>query len=218
MCPSAPTISSLTDDAAPFSHRPCLGRSGLGRSNVAVVTPYVFPPSLESGLSLSNRTSPRPDPSYASSCTWKRTISPRMTVAVTLPSLLTMSCVCATLHSKWTADSAMRGGATTIEGSGVSPESSISFSSGSQFPHVWFADSTNQSLMMFTTNSPVASTFAYVSLSTPPGLRHTDTAMVGGSCAIAPQYENGATFPVPSALSDDTRAMGRGTIDDITSG
>ena len=51
------------------------------------------------------------------------------------------------------ADSCTLGGATCTLDTGVSPAAAISSTSGGKLPHVWFALSTNQSLMMATTNS-----------------------------------------------------------------
>lgn len=57
------------------------------------------------------------------------------------------------LHSMLTADSFTLGGVTTVDGTGVRPLTAISSTSGGKFPQVWFAASTNHSLMIDTTNS-----------------------------------------------------------------
>eukprot|EP00240_Pyramimonas_obovata_P010354 CAMPEP_0118928200 /NCGR_PEP_ID=MMETSP1169-20130426/5508_1 /TAXON_ID=36882 /ORGANISM="Pyramimonas obovata, Strain CCMP722" /LENGTH=80 /DNA_ID=CAMNT_0006870123 /DNA_START=468 /DNA_END=710 /DNA_ORIENTATION=+ len=79
---------------------------------------------------------------------WKQTTSATTIVVVTLPAALAWSCSSRTLHSKCTPDSAHRGGATSVEGTGVSPESLNSSSSEGKLPQVWLAASTNHSLMM----------------------------------------------------------------------
>eukprot|EP00959_Pyramimonas_sp_CCMP1952_P139880 2927256-Pyramimonas_sp.AAC.1 len=51
-----------------------------------------------------------------------------------------------------------------------------------------------------------------------PRPRHTEKAINGGSCPIAPLYEKGARFTTPSDDIVDTSAIGRGTYDEIING
>eukprot|EP00403_Amphidinium_massartii_P041547 CAMPEP_0178437622 /NCGR_PEP_ID=MMETSP0689_2-20121128/35109_1 /TAXON_ID=160604 /ORGANISM="Amphidinium massartii, Strain CS-259" /LENGTH=82 /DNA_ID=CAMNT_0020059873 /DNA_START=296 /DNA_END=544 /DNA_ORIENTATION=+ len=76
--------------------------------------------------------------------------------------------------------SCTRGGFTIEEATFVRPARSNSSSSGGKLPHVWLAASTHQSLITWTTHSPLSSTLDVVSFSTPPGFRHVEKKIVGG--------------------------------------
>ena len=78
---------------------------------------------------------------------------------------------------------------------------------------VVFMRSARSSLTMFTTNSPVSSTFRSVSLRSPLwGLRPGAKQMVGGRVVTPVKNENGARFAIPSGEIVDTQAIGRGTM------
>src|ERR1051325_8609651 len=118
------------------------------------------------------------------------------------------------LHSMLTRDSFTRAGFTRSLGTGVSPESANSSTSGGYSPEHAFIFSAKSSLTMFTTNSPVASIFTSVSFlgRSPPRIMG-QKQITGGFALITVKKLKGARLRTPCALNVETKAIGRGRID-----
>src|SRR3974377_1939388 len=119
------------------------------------------------------------------------------------------------LHSMFTGDSLTRAGFTRVLGTGVRPEMANSSTPCGYSPDVIFLFSAISSGTMLITNSPVARTFASVSLggSRTPEANET----TGGLAHTALKKLKGARLRTPSGEMVETNAIGRGTMEPIRS-
>lgn len=115
-------------------------------------------------------------------------------------------------HSIATGDSATRGGVTVSLGSAVNPISANSSTSDGNTADVAFTFSISSADARFTTNSPVASTFRRLSF-----LVTDVNCTIAGFTDATVKKLYGARFAVPSTERVDTHAIGRGTIDAVSS-
>src|ERR1700751_4795067 len=123
--------------------------------------------------------------------------------------------ICTARHSMLTCDSRTYGGFTRSLAAGVRPHSWNSSTPWGYSPEQTFMASAISSLTMLMTNSPVAFTFARVSLD---GMRKPfEKQTVGGSAQIALKKLNGAKLRTPSADKVEMNAIGRGTTDPMSS-
>src|SRR6516164_1451864 len=119
------------------------------------------------------------------------------------------------LHSMFTGDSRTRSGFTSVLATGVRPQMANSSTPAGYSPDVRFIFSAISSVTMLITNSPVARTFASVSL----GGSRTPEANVttGGLAHTALKKLKGARLREPSGDKVETNAIGRGTMQPIRS-
>jgi hypothetical protein len=118
--------------------------------------------------------------------------------------------VCSRRHSSATGDSAIRGGATSFDGSRVTPVASISLSWGGKSVAVALIASSSGSGVRHTVNSPVATALRSESFS-PTDVNCT----TGGSVLATVKNECGARLSTPSAERVTTHAIARGTITEV---
>src|SRR5262249_15427534 len=118
--------------------------------------------------------------------------------------------ICRTLHSRFTGDSANRGGFTLTDGTVRRPTYSASFSPYGSSLDDRLTCSASDATAAFTTNSPVASTFKSVSFLDPSRRRVGEKTTTGGFDPNALKKLNGARLTRPAGSTVVTHAIGRG--------
>src|ERR1700687_1522532 len=113
--------------------------------------------------------------------------------------------ICNSLHSSAQGEAATRGGRTNLDGAGVSPDCSISFTPRGNCPDVSTTALRRSNVARLHTNSFVSSTKTRESLG--PSL---ENKTMGGSSETALKNEYGARLISPLALIEVIQPMGRG--------
>ncbi len=106
--------------------------------------------------------------------------------------------------------SAIRPGATPVQGRSVSPAAGISLSPGGNSAAQMFIAVTSPSSTRLTTNSPVSAMARAVSFRVPSERRLKLKATIGGSSASTWKKLIGAALSVPALERVVTSAIGRG--------
>jgi hypothetical protein len=104
----------------------------------------------------------------------------------------------------------MRGAAILAAGTGVSPVSANSLTSGGNATEHLCIRSSSGSSTMFATNSRVSRMLRAESLRVPSARRSMLSTTIGGSSPITLKKLNGAALSTPCAERVETNAIGRG--------
>src|SRR5215217_2609878 len=123
------------------------------------------------------------------------------------------------MHSMLTPASSTRGALTTSQGAGVRPAFSNSSASGGWFLEDSYIVFERDRETMFMTNSPVSSMLPSVTLvgSSSSGRGPTLMQSIGGWREATVKKLKGARLRIPSRLTVEVQAIGRGTTEPINS-